>query len=611
MANSKLLLLFVHGLGGNSKTWSSFKRLVVQDLDVGPAVDVALYEFPTKFVRIGWWNSLSMQDLATALRTEIRQRYSSYSRILLVCHSMGGLIAKRCVVDMLVDKESPIVGAVFFATPHSGAALASVLNLLSYKHRHLGQLRRESEFLDSLSRDWANHGVEQRLVATYVVAGQDAVVDRASAAGPGASPLLIADKDHRSVVQPANENDMSFLIVKNAASRFIKDGISDLEAVREARESGDTQALVALLANRGRSWIETHQVGEVLTVLRSVVDCSDPSSLEVIWSRYLLLIARLFLYQENGDSLIDDRLVQIAEPHGLAPLFLAEQMEFARKRGDHDAALAAMQTLSVVLKRIGAAKTSGAAYACGTGHFLVANLLRWGGRYAEARSEIDVARSYYRPPLLSHQIELAHCRYASAVCRAMLGEKTAQPADDLTVGAEFRRFAEALLTLTRSHELWLLRRTGDAIEEAGRAALLFEQISFVNYAARARSLAGLLETWERLELGSPVEKAVLLSPEHATVVRGMLGDADAQAALVQWIARARPSRVVGMLQFSKAFGEHWNEPLPIFTLPPVLVANGDGFRWETMRADSLCEADRVLREHMGVPTWIAVPIIAD
>jgi triacylglycerol esterase/lipase EstA (alpha/beta hydrolase family) len=99
---AKLLILFVHGLGGGDETWGSFERLLKTDQVLRGRIDVAFYTFRTRLFRwLPTWQSTPLQDLAKGLATEVRAKHANYSKILMVCHSLGGLIAKRFISKRL------------------------------------------------------------------------------------------------------------------------------------------------------------------------------------------------------------------------------------------------------------------------------------------------------------------------------------------------------------------------------------------------------------------------------------------------------------------------------------------------------------------------------
>jgi hypothetical protein len=422
---------------------------------------------------------------------------------------------------------------------------------------------------------------------------------------------LIPLKGHVDLVKPEDASDLSYLVLKQAASRLLANGNDDLSQARRAIEAGNGYALAALVANNGRSWIETVHGDAAVELLQRVVESFQPRSPEVIWSCYLLAVNRLFRYREASSTAFSDDLVDAATAIGLGPLFLAERMEFARKRGDRPGAIVAASTLLRAIDGIAAATDSGSAYALGTAYFLLGNLYRYGGQYPEARRVIVQARTFYRPAILAHQIELAHCDYALAICRAMEGAVGVEQGLTLPIGRDSRRFADGLITLTQSHSAWALANLGEAGDYAQRAADAFDQIGYLEYARRARSLGDLLGAWRRLQLGAPPETAIAHTPEHATIIRGMMGDVTARGALREWISRTRPSHVLGMLQFASAYSKDWTAEIGAFSLPPVLRRGVDGLNWLSEDALSLEDANSKLRKSMGIAQEVRLPLIAD
>jgi|HubBroStandDraft_6_1064221.scaffolds.fasta_scaffold264884_1 hypothetical protein len=53
----------------------------------------------TRLIPIFSRKAPSIQELAAALRTEINNRYVEFGSVVLVCHSLGGLIARKYLLD--------------------------------------------------------------------------------------------------------------------------------------------------------------------------------------------------------------------------------------------------------------------------------------------------------------------------------------------------------------------------------------------------------------------------------------------------------------------------------------------------------------------------------
>ncbi len=613
----KLLVLFVHGLGGNKKTWGNFEQLLLDDDEISTNIDIEYYNYPTKLIRIPFFSkSIRIQDLSQGLSTTIDHKYSKYSNILLVCHSLGGLIAKQYLISLLKrKKDNKIKEVVFYATPHSGSGFAKASDLISSNHWQARQLRKDSDFIDLISQDFGSYENELRVKTTYVVGGLDAVVSRESSGLRHSKQIeLIPEKGHIDIVKPKDANDLAFLILK----RSIKNSITstsdehDLNRLSASLKNNDISSVSTLLFNKGRSWIESVTSERALDLLNELIEKSDPSSKEALWSRYLIAISRLFKYRTPPKELFSLNLIKMAEKHGMGSLFLSERMEFLRKNGERtESANIAKELLNTLEKGNLGNFSVIENYSIATSYFLLGNFFRSGGRYDIAIRHIEKARTIYNPSILSHQVEIAHCQYSATVCYITKGEAVPERIQmALMVSPELRLFSEALIVLTRSHLSWSKGNLSSAISEALRASEIFESISYHSYSARANKLKGLLECWRMLELGGSIEKAVNLSPEYASVLPGFLGDPEYTDKLVAFISRKRPSHVLGMLQFSIAFNSHVSKNIDRINLPKVLGGK-DNLMWNEISSGSLFQAESDLRAAMNISRDVRVPLILD
>jgi triacylglycerol esterase/lipase EstA (alpha/beta hydrolase family) len=164
---AELLIIFVHGLGGGKGTWGLFEELLKAETDLKDRIILAEYSYPTRLFRwLPTWKSPPLQDLAKGLATEIRTRYAQCSKILMVCHSQGGLIAKRFIIEAIKHSAHLRVREViFFATPHFGAGFANRASIFSLNHRHLKQLRKDSDFIELINEDWVTFKCDATSVA--------------------------------------------------------------------------------------------------------------------------------------------------------------------------------------------------------------------------------------------------------------------------------------------------------------------------------------------------------------------------------------------------------------------------------------------------------------
>jgi pimeloyl-ACP methyl ester carboxylesterase len=219
------LIMFVHGLGGAGETtWradlgSGFPELIRRDVALSDEADVDFFEYPTSLFRLPFvGRAPRVLDLAEGLRTQIELKYPNHRSIALVCHSLGGLVARQYLVEegqragsaLRVDK------LLLFAVPNHGSALAGVARHLSWQHNQLNQLCRDSEFLERLNKDWKRLDLGRRVAVRYVAAGQDRVVDKQSAIHQWGEENVdsILDAGHISVVKPRESSDLSYMIFR-------------------------------------------------------------------------------------------------------------------------------------------------------------------------------------------------------------------------------------------------------------------------------------------------------------------------------------------------------------------------------------------------------------
>ncbi len=214
-------IVFVHGLGGDSTTtWGRFEELIQADPDLKDCEPVC-FGYPTSLFRWPFSKKYpKIQTLADALRTQLDVQYGDRQDLILVCHSLGGLIGRRYLVDEVKRKAKLRVrGLLLYAVPNDGAGLAGVADHVSWRHNQLKQLCQDSDLIRDLDSDWATSEMAQRVKVRYVVGGQDRVVNERSARSSWGEPNVdvIADRGHIEIVKPLSGGDLPYLIFKKFA----------------------------------------------------------------------------------------------------------------------------------------------------------------------------------------------------------------------------------------------------------------------------------------------------------------------------------------------------------------------------------------------------------
>jgi HAD superfamily phosphoserine phosphatase-like hydrolase len=237
------LVVFVHGLGGSrygkKATWGKFPGFIFADL---PGVDVGMYRYRTLFERLRFTRSVDLEVEARVFADIIRDA-SYYSRVILIGHSMGGLLCKGAIWHLFQNNARDVLtrirGLVLMATPQLGSQrLPRFLWNLSWDAR---ALRPHNNLVTSLSEGFVNNfnervteDVPARIpLPTYaVLATADHWVDRLSAGlNLPASQIKNVTGSHASIVKPADNTNDSYQFVRTKIEECLKRIVTPLAPV--------------------------------------------------------------------------------------------------------------------------------------------------------------------------------------------------------------------------------------------------------------------------------------------------------------------------------------------------------------------------------------------
>lgn len=260
-------VVFVHGLGGDLiKTWQhgpeqSWPQWVADD---HPHVQVWSLGYPAAIghlLRVGESAQLGTRPLAIAIADRLRNASPSIGTrpCIFVCHSLGGLLVKRVLVearaqagaDIDAFRHASVAAVMFLGTPHRGSAVATALNMLDgiknvsaklllpmlgmdplpianqvlSTSKLIEELKRDSVGLQRLNEDFGLYYAERcrqgalrvRLyeeteptrvagVPLRVVVDHDSADPnlRRHAGAPALLPIPVLNADHSSMVKPSS-----------------------------------------------------------------------------------------------------------------------------------------------------------------------------------------------------------------------------------------------------------------------------------------------------------------------------------------------------------------------------------------------------------------------
>jgi len=186
------VILLVHGWNGDRlRTWAPLVLLLKSDETLAQ-YDIASFGYPT-----GCGTDYpGIDEVAGGLDAFVQRELGRYDRIHVVAYSLGGLVARRYVVDVLKKRGAGALNVehlTLVAVPNEGAReiLTSVGSVVCGKQ--VAQAERGSDFLSELDLDWLKHvynggrrdvpATHRKSVPTLAVVGiNDQVVERKSAA---------------------------------------------------------------------------------------------------------------------------------------------------------------------------------------------------------------------------------------------------------------------------------------------------------------------------------------------------------------------------------------------------------------------------------------------
>ena len=217
------VIVFVHGVFGNSDTtWSGqgslpWPKAIAAD-EFFSQFDVYTYAYPSPFAA----KTYQPSEIADILFAQLNSDgVLDHAQIVLVAHSMGGLIARKLLLryrDRLADKVKLLV---FYATPTQGSPIAKIGALLS-SNPQLGKMfpidgKTDSQLFQE-QVDWLAARISIPSYCAYELKDTYGVriVPPESAIQLCNSPVMPVDEDHIGIVKPGGINAVPYLVLKSA-----------------------------------------------------------------------------------------------------------------------------------------------------------------------------------------------------------------------------------------------------------------------------------------------------------------------------------------------------------------------------------------------------------
>ena len=230
--DNKNLILLVHGFTGGRDTWikrdgDRIPKYLIKNQEINSNFDIAYYDYYTKVIdkidKIRFFfglikssknrfkKNLSIDDIKDILFSELEVKFKKYDKIIIIAHSMGGVITKAAILKLMEEESNNLALFVSLCVPHNGSKLAN-LGKLILNNPNVKDLAPLSAIIDDVNRNWLNPKITNALPRTIYCQGKnDKIVPKESSIGyesrgKDSVKVIYSDDDHSSILSPINSD---------------------------------------------------------------------------------------------------------------------------------------------------------------------------------------------------------------------------------------------------------------------------------------------------------------------------------------------------------------------------------------------------------------------
>ncbi|KAI0802817.1 NACHT and WD domain protein [Xylaria sp. FL0064] len=278
-------IVFVHGLrGGSYKTWRKRDdpRLFWPQYWLPMEPDLCNASIHSFGYDSDWGSFspsvLNVHDFGQTLYEEMRSspylRQNHDSPIIMVGHSMGGLVIKKAYILANENhNQSHLANRIrcmfFLATPHKGSEYASVLNRIlklsgitgiTSSREYISELSKGSTSAQLINKDFGRHGSDLQIYSFYetletsVGVSSFLVVDKESAVlGPGFKNEIARylNANHRGICKFESPEDPNYLSLKNSLASAAQNLLQEALNIHEGKSKSQLRELQTFLGISG------------------------------------------------------------------------------------------------------------------------------------------------------------------------------------------------------------------------------------------------------------------------------------------------------------------------------------------------------------------------
>ncbi|MDR6551908.1 ABC-three component system protein [Paenibacillus qinlingensis] len=249
--NNKNLVLFIHGFTGSNETWKNehgegFPNMLLEESDIRNQFDIAYISYYTSLIDLYGIKSktnkilrmfnfspgaakrnLGIEKLGEFVQAVIRYQCEQYENIIIIAHSMGGLVAKSYILSELLEQGELAKVKLFIslAVPHLGTDWSKLGEKL-FKNVQAVDLNPLSSVLTQINRAWIENSNTPLTVCFY---GQydDVVTEESAILLQSKKPEKVpCDDDHNTITRPSNKERLVYVAARSVLQKFAKASVT-------------------------------------------------------------------------------------------------------------------------------------------------------------------------------------------------------------------------------------------------------------------------------------------------------------------------------------------------------------------------------------------------
>lgn len=225
--NPEVSVVFVHGFLSNGQDcWTNAQSnaywpdLLKNEPDFNE-IGIYVYTYQTDFFSGNYTLGDVVDDLKERLTLD---QVTNSKKLVFVCHSMGGIVARKLLVSREHDFQQKNIGLFFVASPSLGSDYANWLKplaqLMNHSQADVLRFSQNNQWLNDLNKDFKNllgsnrliiHGkeiIEDKFIILTKWFIHKQVVEPFSGALYFPEPYKLPASDHFSIAKPENSNAM-------------------------------------------------------------------------------------------------------------------------------------------------------------------------------------------------------------------------------------------------------------------------------------------------------------------------------------------------------------------------------------------------------------------